>query len=45
MIRHNRLFCDRNDDARWEATTKDFDYRQEDCVDPEKFNRASSGRA
>lgn len=27
----------RHDAARWEATTKDFDYRQEDCVDPEKF--------
>jgi hypothetical protein len=30
MIRQNRLFCDSHDAARWETTTKDFDYRQED---------------
>src|SRR5258707_15145987 len=28
-----------HDAAWWEARTKDFDFSQEDRVDPEKFNR------
>jgi hypothetical protein len=42
MIRHNWLFCEQPPRRAVGSHHKDFDYRQEDCVDPEKFNGATS---